>query len=87
MKLFFGWLRWVFSGLEFWKWCFLAGFALSATSWLWPSPYDLWTSGTAMVIFLGWMIKWAVVDTFRDSWQKYKASRNQLLDTIKNSDR
>jgi hypothetical protein len=40
-----------------------------------------------MVIFLGWMIKWAVVDTFRDSWQKYKDSRNQLLDTIKNSDR
>jgi len=86
MKLFFGWLRWVFSGLEFWKWCFLAGFALSATSWLWPSPYDLWSSGAAMVIFLGWMIKWAVVDTFRDR-QKYKDSRNQLLDTIKNSDR
>jgi len=39
-----------------------------------------------ITIFFVYTFKWAVWDGVRDSWTKYKAHRNQLLTTIKNSE-
>ena len=43
--------------------------------------------GTAAVVYLGYIFKWAVWDGVRSSWQQYKQHRNQLFTTIKDSDR
>ena len=86
MKEFLGWLAWVWRNWETWQrlWVVGAGFAgagLTASDA--ARPYLL---AVPITIFFVYTFKWAVWDGVRDSWTKYKAHRNQLLTTIKNSE-
>lgn len=40
-----------------------------------------------MVVVLGSMLKWVVWDGSREQWKKYQKEKQELLDTIKNSDK
>lgn len=84
---FFRWLRWLWQGMETWQRWMLLACLLVLTSILYPAPYNWYAMTAGQVIMLGFMGKWAIVDTFNRSWAKYKQDRNSLLTTIKNSDK
>ncbi len=84
---FFGWIRWVWSRQETWqKWWLFAmfwlGAGLSASHNI--QPYIM---AIPALIFGFYLTKWAVWDAFRSSWAKYRQHRNELLTTIKDSDK
>lgn len=86
IKEFFGWLSWVWRNWETWQKLWVVALFFIGMS--------LGLEGTArnvviiipITIFGYFMFKWAVVDTFKSSWTKYREHRNELLTTIKNSD-
>jgi dolichyl-phosphate-mannose--protein O-mannosyl transferase len=86
MKEQIGFIRWWFSKLEFWQWILLSSLLLNVGS--------LFALGTeissnmnliGMVLLLIVFFKWAVLDSVRASWARYKEQRNSLLTTIKDS--
>ena len=81
-------VRWWFSKLELWQWFLLASLLLNVGS--------LFAIGTeissdmnlaGMVLLLIVFFKWAVWDSLKTSWTRYKEQRNSLLTTIKDSDK
>jgi hypothetical protein len=88
MKEQIGFIRWWFSKLELWQWLLLASLFLNVGS--------LFAIGTeissdmnlaGMVLLLIVFFKWAVWDSLKTSWTRYKEQRNSLLTTIKDSDK
>jgi hypothetical protein len=86
MKEQIGFIRWWFSKLELWQWFLLASLLLNVGS--------LFAIGTeissnmnlvGMVLLLIVFFKWAVLDSVKASWTRYKEQRNSLLTTIKDS--
>jgi len=87
MKEFIGWIQWSWFNFQFWQKAFIFAIAIQAISWLFPLPVGLYLSSFGVAIILGFIFKWAIWDTARSSWTKYKAYRNELLSTIKNSEK
>lgn len=84
---FFRWMRWVWSRQERWQklWVvamFFMGMGLAAEGWA-----KLVIMSVPVAIFGYYLTKWMVWDVFHSSWAKYKQDRNQLLTTIKTSDK
>ena len=84
---FFRWIRWVWTNQERWQklWIiamFFMGMGISAEGWA-----KLVIMSVPLSIFGFYLTKWMVWDTFWSSWAKYKQDRNQLLTTIKTSDK
>ena len=88
MKEQIGFIRWWFSKLELWQWILLSSLLLNVGS--------LFAIGTeissnmnliGMVLLLIVFFKWAVWDSLKTSWTRYKEQRNSLLTTIKDSDK
>ena len=88
MKEQIGFIRWWFSKLELWQWILLSSLLLNVGS--------LFAIGTeissnmnlvGMVLLLIVFFKWAVWDSLKTSWTRYKEQRNNLLTTIKDSDK
>ena len=86
MREFFGWIRWAWSRQERWQklWIiamFFIGMSLGAegiAKWIILAvPATIWGF---------YLFKWAVLDTFRASWAKYREERNKLFGVIKDSD-
>ena len=86
MKEQIGFIRWWFSKLELWQWILLSSLLLNVGS--------LFAIGTeissnmnlvGMVLLLIVFFKWAVWDSLKTSWTRYKEQRNSLLTTIKDS--
>lgn len=86
MKEQIGFIRWWFSKLELWQWFLLTSLFLNVGS--------LFAIGTeissnmnlvGMVLLLIVFFKWAVWDSLKASWTRYKEQRNSLLTTIKDS--
>jgi hypothetical protein len=88
MKEQIGFIRWWFSKLELWQWVLLASLFFNVGS--------LFAIGTkissnmnliGMILLLIVFFKWFVLDSVKDSWTRYKEQRNNLLTTIKDSDK
>jgi hypothetical protein len=88
MKEQIGFVRWWFSKLELWQWVLLASLFFNVGS--------LFAIGTkissnmnliGMILLLIVFFKWFVLDSVKDSWTRYKEQRNNLLTTIKDSDK
>jgi dolichyl-phosphate-mannose--protein O-mannosyl transferase len=86
MKEQIGFIRWWFSKLELWQWILLTSLLLNVGS--------LFAIGTeissnmnlvGMVLLLIVFFKWAVWDSVKASWTRYKEQRNSLLTTINDS--
>jgi dolichyl-phosphate-mannose--protein O-mannosyl transferase len=88
MKEQIGFIRWWFSKLEIWQWILLASLVLNV-----GSLFALGTSISSnmnligMVLLLIVFFKWAILDSLKTSWARYKEQRNTLLTTIKDSDK
>ena len=87
MREFFGWVKWVWNKQERWQklWIvamFFMGMGFNATGVAQPILLSV-----PALIFGFYLTKWAVWDAFQSSWAKYKEHRNELLTTIKESDR
>jgi dolichyl-phosphate-mannose--protein O-mannosyl transferase len=88
MKEQIGFIRWWCSKLEIWQWILLASLFLNVGS--------LFSIGTeissnmnliGMILLLIVFFKWFVLDSVKASWTRYKEQRNNLLTTIKDSDK
>ncbi len=87
MREFFGWMRWVWNKQETWqKWWIVAMFCLGA-GWNLSGTAQMVVWGISCAIFAFYITKWAVWDAFKGSWAKYREHRNELLTTIKTSDK
>jgi hypothetical protein len=87
MREFFGWIRWVWTKQETWQklWImamFFMGMALAAEGWA-----KVILATVPVCVFSFYLTKWMVWDVFQASWAKYREHRNELLTTIKTSDK
>lgn len=87
MKEVWNFVSWQWKKFEFWQkaWIISAGFfgaALTA-----DPPYTFYLSLVPMIVVLGYMIKWVVWDGSKEQWKRYQKEKQELLDTIKNSDK
>ena len=88
MKEQIGFIRWWFSKLEFWQWILLSSLMLNV-----GSLFALGTSISSdmnlagMILLLIVFFKWFVLDPLKANWARYKEQRNNLLTTIKDSDK
>lgn len=86
MKEIFRFLAWQWSKWEFWQKCFILTAPFLGASLALPEPWASWVGLIPMLTVFGFMVKWFIVDGIKSAWAKYKAERNQLFDTIKDSD-
>lgn len=86
MKEFFGWARWVWSRQETWQKLWLVAMFFLGAGWSAEGTAQRIMWAIPITIFVFYTFKWAVWDSFKASWAKYKEHRNQLLTTIKTSD-
>lgn len=88
MKEVWGYLRWIWQGFQGWQKMFIfAMFLQGAAIPMQNKDWALVTSSIGLAIILGYIMKWLIWDGIRASWAKYKSHRNELLTTIKNSDK
>jgi len=85
MKEIVGFIRWGWNNFEFWQKAFILAMTLQLVSIPLSSPYNLYAAGIGMTIIVAFLAKWIFWDSMRASWAKYKAHRNELLTTIKDS--
>lgn len=87
MKEFLGFLSWSWSNFQGWQKMFMFAMFLQGVGWGMGGDYGIYITGIGIVIVFGYMLKWFVWDSILSSWTKYKSHRNELLTTIKNSDK
>lgn len=87
MKEFIGFIFWKWRSFELWQKMFMFGMFIQGSGWTLGGTYGWWLVLVGMSIIGGYMTKWFVIDPIKESWLKYKLHRNQLLTTIKDSDR
>ena len=87
MKEFFGWVRWVWNKQETWQKTFLVAFFFLGAGINASAEAQKYLWSISFVIILFWLTKWCLWDAFWASWAKYKSHRNELLTTIKTSDK
>ncbi len=87
MKEFLGWLAWTWRNWEPWQKMFMFAMFLQGAGWGLGGDYGLYVTGLGMIIVMGYILKWFVWDSAKASWAKYKEHRNELLTTIKHSEK
>ena len=80
-------IAWRWRTWEFWQKCFVIVMPCLPLSLLTPAPWDYWLSLVPMMVVFGFILKWAVWDSIHKNWLAYKKSRQELFDTIRDSDR
>ena len=86
MKELYGWMRWTWSNWETWQRWFIVAIVFNFGSLVFSEPYNYYVNGCGIAIIGFFFVKWAVIDNFTRSWNKYKEHRNELFSTIKESD-
>ena len=86
IKELYNFLIWKWQSFQTWQKMFLAAMAIQTLGWFVPGTIGMILAGLGIAVVFGYMLKWFVWDELRNSWAKYKAERNSLLTTIKNSD-
>ena len=78
---------WVWNRQETWQklWIVAMFFIGAGGSAEGVTQQVLWSIPVTIIGF--YFIKWAVWDAFKASWAKYREHRNELLTTIKTSDK
>lgn len=87
MKEFIGWVSWTWRNWEPWQKLFMFAMFLQGLGWGMGGDYGWYVTITGMAIVLGYFLKWFVYDSMKASWSKYKEHRNELLTTIKHSEK
>jgi len=87
MKEILGFIKYSWTSWEFWQKALIFNIFLQFGSWLFPDPYRLWVSVFGWLILFYVFFSWWWKDLFLTKWAKYKDHRNQLLTTIKESDK
>ncbi len=87
MREIINFLSWQWRRFEVWQKMFIFSMFLQGVAFPLDKPWSLYISGLGLFIILAWMSKWLIWDGVKNSWESYKKSRNELLTTIKNSDR
>lgn len=87
MKELIRFINYCWSSWEFWQKALIANIVLQASSWLFPSEYQIWISGMGWCLLFGVFFTWWVRDMLFPKWHSYKMHRNELLTTIKESDK
>lgn len=87
MKEVFRFIAWCFTGLELWQWMFILSMILQVASVVVADKAtSSLLSGIGVGIVLFWFCKWVCYDMVKSSWNRYKKERNELLNTIRDSD-
>ena len=87
MKEFFKFLQWRWKTWQTWQSLFVLAMLLQIVALFIPVMIcqAIWILGFSVPAFF--LIKWFIWETAKESWHKYKEDRNQLLTTIKDSDK
>jgi hypothetical protein len=75
------------SSWEWWQKSLIINILLQAASWLFPQPYQTWVSGLGWAILIAVFVHFWWKEMFLTKWTKYRQHRNELLTTIKDSDK
>lgn len=87
MKEFIGWVRWTWRNWEPWQKMFMFAMFLQGAGWGLGGDYGIYITSLGVIIVFSYIFKWFVYDSMKASWNKYKEHRNELLTTIKNSEK
>ncbi len=87
MKEIFKFISWQWNQWESWQKVWICSSAFVGAAIGAPQPYAYYLGIIPTVIVLGYMIKWVVWDGAKAQWQKYQKEKQDLLETIKNSDK
>lgn len=87
MKEFFGWARWVWNRQERWQKLWIVAMFFMGMGWGAEGLAQRILFAVPALIFGFYLTKWCIWDAFQSSWAKYTQHRNELLTTIKTSDK
>jgi len=87
MKNIVRFLSYCWSSWEPWQKLILVSVALNIVSVVLPDPWRNWASVAAVSIVAGMVITWWVTGMLLPKWREFKAKQNELLTTIKNSEK
>jgi hypothetical protein len=87
MKDVWNFVSWQWKKFEFWQKCWIVSAAFFGAAMVSEPPYVFYLSLVPMIVILGSMLKWVVWDGSQEQWRKYQKEKQELLDTIKNSDK
>jgi len=87
MKEVWSFLQWQCRRLELWQWAFIFASFLQGVGWTLGGEYGPWIAVFGAGIILAFLLKWAVWDGTLSAWNRYKKERNELLTTIRDSDK
>lgn len=87
MREVIGYVKWTWSQQETWQKWFIVGMFFVGASLSAEGTVQQILVAVPACIFGFYLTKWAVWDNFKSSWAKYKQHRNELLTTIKESDK
>ncbi len=86
MREIFRFIQWQWSKFEFWQKCFVGSSAFFGAALVADQPLANYLFAAPMLVTGSFLIKWVIIDGTRAAWGRYKKERNELLDTIKNSE-
>ena len=87
MKEYLGFIKWQWSSIELDQKIWILGFLFFIISYAFPTPVDIIMKVAGISIIFILVFKWIVWESTRESWKKYKKSKEGLFENIKNSDR
>ena len=74
--------NWTISDIVYWS-----GFSLIMIGLFLPKSYDLWVTGIGLAIWVIAVFNILVWPQLKQDYQRFLEERNQLFETIKNSDK
>jgi hypothetical protein len=83
MKKILNFLQWQWKQLEVWQKCWmLASFLIGAGVGA-SEPYNRYLLLSGAAIILGFMLKWAIWDSIRNSWTRYNEEQEKIVSMLK----
>ncbi len=80
-------IQWQWNKYEFWQKCFVGSSAFFGAALVAPAPYNQYLSLVPMFVVFSFMSKWLIWDGAKSQWNKYKEEKQNLFNTIKESDK
>lgn len=87
MKEFLNFVVWKWQKWEFWQRCFVGSLLFYIASVFAPAPYSIYLSAVPMVVVFSFIFKWWFIDQAIKTWNDYKAEKEKLFTTIKDSEK
>lgn len=87
MREIYKFVLWRWQNWETWQKLFVFAMLLQVVGMFIPGTAGNAVWGIGFAVILYFIAKWFIWDTVKSSWQKYKSHRNELLTTIKDSDK